>query len=260
LSSLGCSNRIRKPVEPGRVTRSGRIAAQGRALGGVVLPCATVSSPRLFPDLSVAECARSYSLDEAIDLTRLPAELLRAVRKRQVEFLAGRDVACRALSLIAPELADSAIGVGPMREPLWPTGIVGSITHASGHVGAAVASRRDVTAIGIDSEAVVSTETLEQTAAAICRPSEQHWVRNDRVTLTLIFSAKESLYKCLAPLVRQLFDFQDAELEQPDFAAGRFTIRLKRDLTPEFRRELALTGRFVLAPGFVHTGIALLAG
>ena len=182
--------------------------------------------PTLFADLPICERARSYAVDEAIETSRLPPELVRAVRKRQVEFLAGREAAARALATLAPEHAQVRIGTGAMREPLWPVGIVGSITHAAGYAAAAVARARDCAGVGIDSEHVMARATADEVATSICRPAELEIIGDSLVALTLVFSAKESLFKCLAPLVREWFDFQDAEIDALEPSTGRFSIRL----------------------------------
>lgn len=211
----------------------------------------------LFPDLPVCERARSYSLDEQIEAKLLLADLAQAARKRQVEFLAGRDVAARAMSAIAPEHAGVTIGIGTQREPLWPVGIVGSITHSSGHAGAAVARARDCIAIGIDSEPIIALKTAAEVATTICHPAELQRIGDSLISLTIVFSAKESLYKCLGPLVRKSFEFQDAEIEMFDVISGRFSVRLLRDLHEAYRIGWQIHGRVVVDGVFVHTGIAL---
>ena len=70
----------------------------------------------------------------------LPAEraaLGQVVDGRRRDFAAGRHCARRALARLvgSPE----PILSGPDREPVWPQGIVGSITHCDGYRAAAVA-------------------------------------------------------------------------------------------------------------------------
>ena len=61
--------------------------------------------------------------------------------------------------------------------------------------------------------------------------------------VTLTFSAKESLFKALYPLVGQRFYFQDAELLDWD-PAGRLRLGLLRDLGDEWRVGAQLEGQF----------------
>ncbi|WP_234705049.1 4'-phosphopantetheinyl transferase family protein [Sinorhizobium meliloti] len=73
-----------------------------------------------------------------------------AVKSRRREFSIGRACARAALSKLG--FPPSAIPTGPNREPLWPSGVVGSITHCAGFHAAAVALQKDCVALGIDVE------------------------------------------------------------------------------------------------------------
>lgn len=74
--------------------------------------------------------------------------------ERMRELQNGRVYAKRALAMLG--MQDVDLLIGPDRSPVWPAGIVGSITHVvgclDGHVAAAVARTQDVCAIGIDVE------------------------------------------------------------------------------------------------------------
>ena len=73
-----------------------------------------------------------------------------AVEKRRREFIAGRTAARAALRMAGG--ADVPILSGETREPLWPEGFVGSITH-SDETAFAVCVRRDAGLfVGIDVE------------------------------------------------------------------------------------------------------------
>ena len=66
----------------------------------------------------------------------------KAVERRRREFTTGRACARRALCLLGAP-------VGPLLHgqrgaPMWPTGVVGSITHCDGYRAAAVGRERDV--------------------------------------------------------------------------------------------------------------------
>src|SRR6266849_2272419 len=73
-------------------------------------------------------------------------------RMRELEF--GRMYAKRALSMLGFDKLDLPIALD--RAPLWPSGVVGSLTHVRGcqgeHCAAAVARASDFSAIGIDAE------------------------------------------------------------------------------------------------------------
>ncbi|MEL6424291.1 MAG: hypothetical protein AAFQ33_02435, partial [Pseudomonadota bacterium] len=91
-----------------------------------------------------------------------------AVPSRQLEFRAGRAAARLAMTKLG--VAPSAIPSGPDRAPRWPRGLVGSISHAHGHVTAAIAHERSARALGIDIEA--AAPLAPDVAALVCRGSE----------------------------------------------------------------------------------------
>src|SRR6202047_4688051 len=73
-----------------------------------------------------------------------------AVEARRREFITARRCAREALAKLG--YAPVPIRAGRKREPLWPAGLVGSITHTTGFRAAAVASRSVLASIGIDTE------------------------------------------------------------------------------------------------------------
>ncbi|HKN97304.1 MAG TPA: 4'-phosphopantetheinyl transferase, partial [Pseudonocardiaceae bacterium] len=83
----------------------------------------------------------------------LPEErpmVARAVAKRTREVTNARTCARRALAALGrPEVP---ILRGAKGEPLWPAGIVGSITHTTGYYAAAVAESTVVRSVGVDAE------------------------------------------------------------------------------------------------------------
>lgn len=188
----------------------------------------------------------------------LPPEVLRSVPRRQVEFAAGRHCARAALARLDPALASASIPIGELRAPVWPSGIVGAITHAAGFAAAAVAREADALGVGLDTERLLSGRAIEDVAAVAASPAELRALGaqgGDRARLlTIAFSAKESIYKCLFPQVRRYFDFLDVALVGVDEAAGRFTAELLVPLggLPAGAR---LEGRLLVAGELVHTAM-----
>jgi enterobactin synthetase component D len=153
--------------------------------------------------------------------------------------------------------------VGQGRQPLWPPGLVGSITHAGGFALAAVARSSDLAAIGVDSEPLIGTAAGREIVGLVGAAEQATLLGrggDDRLILTAIFSAKESLFKCLYPLVGVFFEPADAEVVTLSLAAGLFTIRLGRTLSPAFPAGWSAEGRLVVDEARVHTGIALGTG
>lgn len=137
-------------------------------------------------DVAVAECCGD--LDEGGS-----AGLAGASPERCAEFGTGRALARSALlELGAPA---SPVPRGADREPVWPPGCVGSITHTLGYRAAVVAWAERVTALGIDVEPDVPLAS--SVASVVLTPEER--CRLAGVDRTLAFSAKESVFKAWSP-------------------------------------------------------------
>jgi 4'-phosphopantetheinyl transferase EntD len=192
----------------------------------------------------------------------LPEQLATAVLKRRVEFLAGRYCARAALRIQAPELAELAVAAGEQREPLWPSGIAGAISHTSGYAAAAIARASDARGIGLDIERWVKATAPETIGSHVSHPGELEalvaqtgWSASE--ALTLVFSAKEAVYKCLYPEVRRYFGFHDATIERIDVERGTFVARLAVALTEGLPAGFALEGRFERRDDVIVTALIL---
>jgi enterobactin synthetase component D len=153
-----------------------------------------------------AACA-AMRVAEAPQSGPLPAELERAVPFRQQEFRAGRACAARALNTLGVSGAVGREEGG--RAPLWPLGVMGSITHTRALAVAAVAR---VASLGIDCEPMLSDEALRDVRGTALSDDEWALLGADAALATALFSAKESLFKCRWPLTRVFLDFPDARL------------------------------------------------
>lgn len=136
------------------------------------------------------------------------------VPKRQMEFAAGRTCARQALKLLG--VPGCAILPGTGREPLWPHGLVGSITHCEGYCAAAVAHAEQVLSIGIDAEPAASLP--EGVLPVIARKEEIEMLLNTQSASRhpldrLLFSAKESTYKAWYPLHKRWLDFDEVRID-----------------------------------------------
>ncbi|MFN1549838.1 4'-phosphopantetheinyl transferase family protein [Vibrio natriegens] len=171
----------------------------------------------------------------------LPLEeehIQKSVPKRQEEFRAGRHAARAAIRKLTSDNAfadQSPILVGASREPVFPNTVSGSISHTDSLCLAACAVKNDVPSIGIDVEN--NQNLAAHLLPAIYTPNEQHHLqKSDTIPNILIFSIKESLFKCLFPFVRVYFDFLDAEIAlHPETEnSGQFQFELigdnRRDL------------------------------
>lgn len=171
-----------------------------------------------------------------------------AVRQRRAEFAAGRVCARRALWSVG--FAPKPILRGPDREPIWPSGVVGSLTHCHGYRAAALALSARFLAIGIDAEPdePLPDGVLERISLPVERP---HLDRSDGPHLDrLLFSAKECVYKAWFPIARGWLGFHDAKVVlRPD---RTFDVRV---LVPGPLD--CFHGRWMAHGGLVVTAIAL---
>jgi enterobactin synthetase component D len=157
------------------------------------------------------------SIDDKMDYYPRPAELKglsgSAVRKRQVEFASGRaaaQVALKNLGITNPP----PIPRGLRGEPVWPEGIVGSITHSGGWAIVVVGRNSQILTIGIDLENLKSTN-VDEITPVIATHTEQSWIQqsNDpKLAATMLFGSKEATFKALNPHCERFFDFADVEL------------------------------------------------
>ncbi|RVQ56040.1 4'-phosphopantetheinyl transferase superfamily protein [Sinorhizobium meliloti] len=228
-----------------------------------------VPDPSLFPPSVVQHTVRfrvdrhpPLPVNSEFESIVLPDFLARTVRKRQIEFLAGRYCAREALRCCVPEHADTPIGVGPNREPLWPSGIVGAITHTADFASVAVARISDARALGLDCERIMDEATAREVQDSLARPAElQALLRvtgwSVRELLTMVFSAKESLFKALYPQVCRYFDFLDVSLEEVDSVRGIFRGRLWTTLAPDLPVGHPVEGRFERRAGEICTAVML---
>ncbi|MGW4466191.1 4'-phosphopantetheinyl transferase family protein [Micromonospora sp. NPDC004704] len=166
------------------------------------------------------------AFDDSLPGLLFPEEealLANAVDKRRNEFVTARRCARQALAELG--FPPAPLLPGPQREPRWPAGVVGSITHCDGYRAAAVARTTDLVTIGIDAEphqplpsGVLAAVALPAEVARLAQLAGAYpsicWDR-------LLFCAKEAVYKAWFPLARRWLDFHEAEIEVDP--AGTFT-------------------------------------
>jgi 4'-phosphopantetheinyl transferase EntD len=157
----------------------------------------------LFP----ADVAVCYSSALPTDARLEPEEAAATpgmVPARHTEFLLGRHCAREAMRQLGHE--PLAVPKHADRSPVWPPGLVGTISHFGRHAAAAVAWSDEYRGVGLDLE---SSESLTaEIAEMVCRPDESAGPANGK----LLFSIKEAIYKCIYPEVGHYVDFQDMEV------------------------------------------------
>jgi 4'-phosphopantetheinyl transferase EntD len=184
-----------------------------------------------------------------------------AVEKRRLEFVTARACAREALSRLG--LPAQPIPTGARGEPVWPRGVVGSITHCAGYRACAVAPATELLTIGVDAE--VDDPLPDGLIGDIALPEELRWIERAAATNPsvswdrLLFSVKESIYKAWFPLARSWLGFEDASVAI-DCSRGTFSANLLVP-GPTLRGHKldGFSGRWIATDGLVLSAIALSA-
>jgi 4'-phosphopantetheinyl transferase EntD len=205
-------------------------------------------------------------LREPGDVSRLKPEearsIERAVPKRINEFAAGRQCARRALAELG--FVDVPIPVAPDRQPVWPAGVIGSITHTAGLCAAVVAKDACMAALGVDTE--LSGAVKPDLWETICVAEESEWISalpplERAPAVTMLFSAKEAFFKCQYPLVGERLNFDDLCVTGLAWGEGHgaFTMRPLRPiaLIKRIGGVEALRGSYRFHEEFVSAGVCI---
>ena len=169
-----------------------------------------VTFEKLIP---ASACVESF--DDAPAATMFPEEaaaIAHAVIERRREFATVRSCARRALSRLG--IPPTAILPDADGVPQWPAGIVGSMTHCAGYRAAVVAPSDRLGGIGIDAELHAA---LPDSARDLVLGSEEHAAGSRRLRRsdpdvhwdTIVFCAKEAVFKARYPSTRRWLDFAD---------------------------------------------------
>ncbi|MCG8923492.1 4'-phosphopantetheinyl transferase superfamily protein [Lentzea sp. CC55] len=214
----------------------------------------TVLEQLLPPPIAAVE---RYDDEQPVELFPEEALLIaNAVPKRRHEFGTARACAREALRDLG--FGPAPILPGPKREPLWPAGVVGSLTHCTGYRAAALARSADFRTIGIDAEphapapdgvlgAIAVPAELERMPGLRAEDPKICWDR-------LLFSAKESTYKAWFPITNRWLGFEDADITlRPD---GTFHSRVLLADTP----VAGFDGRWLVQGDVLVTAIAVPSG
>lgn len=207
------------------------------------------------------------------ELLRYPEELrvhpgeehliAKSVEKRRRDFIGARYCARQALAQLGePQVA---IGKGERGMPLFPRGVVGSLTHCDGYRAAALAHRLRWRSVGIDAEP--HGPLPDGVLDSVSLPAERQWLKGalpatglhmDR----LLFCAKEATYKAWFPLTLRWLGFEDAHITftiDDDGTSGGFRSELliPGQTTDGGAPLLSFDGRWLIGEGLILTAIAV---
>ena len=182
------------------------------------------------------------------------AFVARAVPKRQREFARGRVCARQALEALG--VPAQSVLVGSSREPLWPHGVVGSITHDNEFCVAVAALGERYAGLGIDVEPDAPLD--DKVAARIWSPAEAESATRGGVVevasaCRLVFCAKEAVYKCQFPVTQSFVGFHDVTVE---LGEGTFEATFEKAFGT-LVRGTRLTGSWRRTAGEIVAAVAL---
>ncbi len=171
----------------------------------LVLPVAGVSA-RL--------CALPLPLEVRAEYARwLPDKWQNAVEKRKAQAIGARWCAVAAARGVSVEL--TALPLDEAGCPIWPAGLVGSLSHCESKAVAVVSTT--LKNLGVDVEELFDQSKVELLSDTVLTPREKHSLSADadlaRWQLTTIFSLKEAAYKALFPELRVFIDFHQLEVD-----------------------------------------------
>lgn len=192
----------------------------------------------------------------------IPNRFSEMVSKRKCEFFAGRVCAQQALYKIANHNV-SAVGIKE-REPVWPSGYIGSITHTNQLAAACIAKSSDFTNIGIDIEPIIKidicnsilNEVMNSHEINLLRLHYSKYIARDTF-LTLIYSSKESIFKALFKDVQIFFSFDAISLVE--ITGDDIKFRLTRTLSPKWKKDDIIYSKYYIDKGIIYTKVAIKA-
>ncbi|GAX48929.1 4'-phosphopantetheinyl transferase family protein [Streptomyces olivochromogenes] len=205
--------------------------------------------------------------DQDWDAPLYPGEqefVARSVEKRRREFAAVRACARRAMEKLG--VPAQAVPRGEHGAPVWPAGLIGSMTHCEGYCAASLVRATDLASLGIDAE--THEELPDDVIVSVALPTENdrlrelarqdasvHWDR-------LLFSAKESVYKAWYPLTGKWLDFFEADIELfADDGPARSGVLRAELLVPgplvNGRRIQSFEGRWTVRRGLLATAVTV---
>ena len=194
------------------------------------------------------ECGQAYAFPEEFSAVE------KAAPKRRAEFARGRACAHNVLARLG--YAPAPIGRGRRGDPLWPNGVVGSITHCGSYAAAAAAPDDRFSSLGIDAE--IHEPLPSGTLQMISNKEELDMIRQLPRDGTwwgiVLFSAKESIFKAWYPIFRTWLGFAEAQVFI-DSEGCRFSGKVVSAVGAS--GHLILEGRCCVDQGMVATSVVV---
>lgn len=167
-----------------------------------------------------------------------PLKIAQARIERKNEYLCGRVLAQAVLNHHFG--LDQSITSMHEHLPIWPTHVLGSISHSQNKL--IVALSNSALYLGIDIEHLVTSEFAQESAHLILTPSEFDLWKSKAAEffdfahyVSLIFSVKESLYKAVYPTAKQYIDFLEASIVDINFENQKLTLTFLPEIQQRYQ-------------------------
>lgn len=185
-----------------------------------------------------------------------PESKVSSLKKRKAEFLAGRYAAREALKVAG---VDSSVVIRSDKNgcPIWPESITGSITHKKNTAMCAVSYTQEYLSLGIDLEERLCNKIAENIWQSVLSESELDVISELNMTfsevVTLAFSAKESVFKAVYPLIKRYVDFSFVKIVRVDKENNLVWLRTDYKVGDIYKAGIQLAVKWRMDSRFIFT-------
>ena len=187
-----------------------------------------------------------------------PLKIAQARVERKNEYLCGRVLAQAVLNHHFG--LDQSITSMHEHLPIWPSHVLGSISHSQNKLIVALSSH--AVYLGIDIEHWVTSEFAQESAHLVLTPSEFDLWKTKACEffdfaryVSLIFSVKESLYKAVYPTAKQYIDFLKASIVDINFENQALTLTFLPEIQQRYQLLEQYQGGWTIEQDHIMTWV-----
>lgn len=203
-------------------------------------------------DLCIYHCTFNiHSFDDRLFeqyKVMMPDWIETSVLKRRSEYFSGRY--CAINSLRRFNIEASFIRTGINREPLWPEGLIGSISHCSNRAVAVVEHAARFLGVGIDIEDKISSKIINNVQKQVLSEEEAKIIfyntEQKEILFTMAFSLKEAFFKAAYPSVGRYFDFNAVSIVNVNHIEKKVLLKLNQALNDFLPKGMVVEGVYRL--------------